>query len=79
MDTHISSARQMPPVEITIAVNQSNFTIRIADRGRGKSNLQFFWFKIKFEIFGSFFFEVKRNIYKNFKVFYITVLELFFT
>lgn len=37
MDTHISSARQMPPVEITIAVNQSNFTIRIADRGRGKS------------------------------------------
>lgn len=35
MDTHISSARQMPPVEITIAVNQSNFTIRIADRGRG--------------------------------------------
>ena len=41
MDTHISSARQMPPVEITIAVNQSNFTIRIADRGRGKSALIF--------------------------------------
>ena len=69
MDTHISSARQMPPVEITIAVNQSNFTIRIADRGRGKSASA-----LNFDSSS-----LREKVVKIFKVFYIAILELFFT
>lgn len=39
MDTKgLSSTKQMPAVEVTIAVNETHFMIKIADRGNGKWN-----------------------------------------
>jgi len=35
IEAHSNSARQMPPIDVTIAVNREDFTIRIADRGKG--------------------------------------------
>ncbi|CAG5102855.1 Oidioi.mRNA.OKI2018_I69.chr1.g499.t1.cds [Oikopleura dioica] len=35
IEAHANSARQMPPIDVTIAVNREDFTIRIADRGKG--------------------------------------------
>lgn len=37
IDSHLNSAREMPAIDVTIAVNRDDFTIRIADRGRGIS------------------------------------------
>jgi [3-methyl-2-oxobutanoate dehydrogenase (acetyl-transferring)] kinase len=37
IDSNINSARELPPIDVTIAVNRDDFTIRIADRGRGIS------------------------------------------
>jgi [3-methyl-2-oxobutanoate dehydrogenase (acetyl-transferring)] kinase len=35
IESSVNSAREMKPIEVTIAVNTETFTIRISDRGKG--------------------------------------------